>query len=127
MSVVVSPPLVADPFESLNDEQRAAVRHGADGDARALLVIAGAGSGKTMTLAARVAHLIQRGADPGRLLLLTFSRRAAGEMTQRAGRLVHQVLGLPATTRPPALPRGETFRLTQPIEPKNAPKLQRNQ
>jgi len=109
MSAVASPPPLADPFESLNDEQRAAACHGADGDARALLVIAGAGSGKTMTLAARVAHLIQRGADPTRLLLLTFSRRAAGEMTQRAGRLVHQALGLPATTRPPALPWAGTF------------------
>jgi len=109
MSAVVAPPPAADPFENLNEEQRAAVRHGADGDTRPLLVIAGAGSGKTTTLAARVAHLIQRGADPARLLLLTFSRRAAGEMTQRAGRIVHQALGLPATTRPPALPWAGTF------------------
>jgi DNA helicase II / ATP-dependent DNA helicase PcrA len=109
MSAVASPPLVADPFENLNDQQRDAVVHGSDGDARALLVIAGAGSGKTMTLAARVAHLIQRGADPHRLLLLTFSRRAAGEMVQRAGRIVHQALRLPATTRPPSLPWAGTF------------------
>ncbi len=110
MSAVVSqPPAVADPFESLNEQQREAVCHGADGDARALLVIAGAGSGKTMTLAARVAHLIQNGADPHRLLLLTFSRRAAGEMTHRAGRIVHQALRLPATTRPPSLPWAGTF------------------
>ena len=109
MSVVVAPPVAADPFENLNEQQRAAVCHGADGDARALLVIAGAGSGKTMTLAARVAHLIQRGADPHRLLLLTFSRRAAGEMTHRAGRIVHQALRLPATTRPPSLPWAGTF------------------
>src|ERR1700712_3316346 len=108
MSAVLSPS-VADPFDNLNQAQRDAVRHGADGDPRALLVIAGAGSGKTMTLAARVAHLIQRGADPHRLLLLTFSRRAAGEMAHRAGRLVHQVLGLPTTTRPPALPWAGTF------------------
>ena len=49
MSAAVSPPLVADPFENLNEQQREAVRHGSDGDTRALLVIAGAGSGKTMT------------------------------------------------------------------------------
>ena len=109
MSAVVSPPSAIDPFENLNDEQRAAVCHGIDGDTRPLLVIAGAGSGKTMTLAARVAHLIRRGADPQRLLLLTFSRRAAGEMTSRAGRLVHRALGLQATTRPPALPWAGTF------------------
>ena len=48
-------------------------------------MIAGAGSGKTNTLAHRVAHLIVNGADPRRILLMTFSRRAAAEMTQ-AGR-----------------------------------------
>ena len=109
MSAVAAPPLVPDPFDNLNDPQRAAVLHGDDGDRRALLVIAGAGSGKTMTLAARVAHLIRRGADPHRLLLLTFSRRAAGEMVHRAGRLLHTTLGLPATTRPPSLPWAGTF------------------
>src|SRR6478609_6215419 len=74
----------------LNDEQRAAVEHGVDAavgdvqrDDRPLLVIAGAGSGKTSTLAHRVAHLIAGGADPQRLLLLTFSRRAAQEMGRR--------------------------------------------
>ena len=65
---------------SLNPEQRAAVTHG-DGP---LLIVAGAGTGKTTTLAARVAHLIDRGARPERLLLLTFTRRAAREMLQRA-------------------------------------------
>src|SRR5687768_4658039 len=72
---------------SLNAEQRAAVEHGVGAatgeaavDARPLLVIAGAGSGKTSTLAHRVAHLIARGVDPQRILLLTFSRRAALEM-----------------------------------------------
>ena len=70
-------------FEDLNPEQEAAVRHG-DGP---LLVVAGAGSGKTMTLAARVASLIERGTRPERILLLTFSRRAAREMVSRAERL----------------------------------------
>jgi len=79
----------------LNEAQREAVvfGFGRDGDAdqdRPLLVIAGAGSGKTNTLAHRVAHLIARGADPGRILLLTFSRRAANEMTRRVDRIIAQ-------------------------------------
>src|SRR5579883_2824170 len=53
-----------------------------------LLVIAGAGTGKTKTLAARVAYLIDQGVTPDRILLLTFSRRAAQEMLGRAGQLV---------------------------------------
>jgi DNA helicase II / ATP-dependent DNA helicase PcrA len=95
----------ADPFEALNPQQRAAVEHG---DAP-LLVIAGAGSGKTLTLAARVARLVQAGADPQRLMLLTFSRRAALEMQRRSGRLLHQALGLRSTQSPPALPWAGTF------------------
>ena len=95
----------------LNAAQRAAVQHGIGDDARdrrALLVIAGAGSGKTSTLAHRVAHLIAQGADPQRLLLLTFSRRAAQEMERRAGSVLARVLGLPAGTTP-ALPWAGTF------------------
>src|SRR4249920_787184 len=72
----------------LNDEQRQAVEHGDGKVAGPLLVIAGAGSGKTSTLAHRVAHLIVKGADPRRILLLTFSRRAAQEMERRAARLL---------------------------------------
>jgi len=53
-----------------------------------LLIIAGAGTGKTNTLAHRVAHLIKEGADPGRILLLTFTRRAAEIMTRRAERII---------------------------------------
>jgi DNA helicase-2/ATP-dependent DNA helicase PcrA len=53
-----------------------------------LLIIAGAGTGKTQTLAHRVAHLIDQGTDPGRVLLLTFTRRAAETMTRRAERIV---------------------------------------
>ena len=89
----------------LNDEQLAAVRHRGG----PLLVVAGAGSGKTLTLAARVAALVQDGADPQRLLLLTFSRRAAGEMARRVGRLLHESLGLPPTTAAPVLPWCGTF------------------
>src|SRR3954452_20576321 len=65
-----------------------AQRRAADADDRPLLIIAGAGTGKTQTLAHRVAALIACGADPRRILLLTFSRRAAQEMTRRALRIV---------------------------------------
>ena len=68
----------------LNAEQRAAATFG-DGP---LLIIAGAGTGKTRTLVYRVAHLLARGARPDRILLLTFTRRAAQEMLARAERLV---------------------------------------
>jgi DNA helicase II / ATP-dependent DNA helicase PcrA len=69
----------------LNPQQCRAVEHGGPAFAEAgpLLIIAGAGSGKTNTLAHRVAHLILNGADPRRMLLLTFSRRAAAEMGRR--------------------------------------------
>jgi DNA helicase II / ATP-dependent DNA helicase PcrA len=82
-------------LEALNPEQRRAVKHGAaDGlAAPPLLVIAGAGSGKTNTLAHRVAHLIAQGADPRRILLMTFSRRAASEMTKRVERIARKVMG----------------------------------
>jgi DNA helicase II / ATP-dependent DNA helicase PcrA len=68
----------------LNPEQAAAATHG-DGP---LLIIAGAGTGKTRTLVYRVAHLIERGVKAERILLLTFTRRAAQEMLSRAERLV---------------------------------------
>ena len=68
----------------LNDAQAAAATHG-DGP---LLIIAGAGTGKTRTLVYRVAHLIERGVPPDRILLLTFTRRAAQEMLTRAAKLV---------------------------------------
>src|SRR5262245_44728945 len=84
-------------LEKLNSGQRRAVEHGV-GEAHAvpgapLLVIAGAGTGKTNTLAHRVAHLIVNGTDPCRILLMTFSRRAAGEMNRRVERIVRQVSG----------------------------------
>jgi DNA helicase-2/ATP-dependent DNA helicase PcrA len=83
---------MTDPWlATLNAEQRRAVEHGA-GEARPLLIIAGAGSGKTNTLAHRVAHLLVQGADPRRILLLTFSRRAAAEMTRRVERIAAQAL-----------------------------------
>ena len=65
-------------MHNLNPEQRSAVEYGIGGNDEpppALLVAAGAGTGKTKALAHRVAHLIQNGRDPQRLLLLTFTRR----------------------------------------------------
>ncbi len=78
------------PGYSLNPEQLQAVRHGAADYhlSPPLLVLAGAGTGKTATLAHRVAWLIDQGVPAERLLLLTFSRRAAAEMTHRAGALL---------------------------------------
>ena len=106
------PPRTADPFDSLNDEQRQAVFHGRETGAAGpppLLIIAGAGSGKTLTLAARVARLVLDGADPQRILLLSFSRRAAQSLQRRVGRMLHQALGFGATQPPPALPWSGTF------------------
>lgn len=84
-------------LDALNAQQLRAATHGvAPGEAvpsGPLLIIAGAGSGKTTTLASRVAHLIANGANPGRILLLTFSRRAATEMTTRVARILAQTLG----------------------------------
>ena len=74
-----------------------------------LLVIAGAGSGKTNTLAHRVAHLIVSGADPRRILLMTFSRRAASEMTRRVERIARKVLGDNAGIMTDALTWAGTF------------------
>ncbi len=93
---VDSPSAVAN-LEKLNPQQRQAVEHGIGlrdtTPAGPLLVIAGVGSGKTNTLAHRVAHLIVNGADPSRILLMTFSRRAAAEMTRRVERIARQVMG----------------------------------
>src|SRR5256885_15218978 len=68
-------------IEDLNPEQREAVVH----DGGHLLIVAGAGSGKTRTLACRVARLLADGVRPERILLLPISRRAAREMLARAG------------------------------------------
>jgi len=87
-----------DYLATLNPEQRRAVEHGiveaGPNVAGPLLVIAGAGSGKTNTLAHRVAHLIVNGTDPGRILLLTFSRRAAAEMERRAHNIIAAATGV---------------------------------
>jgi DNA helicase-2/ATP-dependent DNA helicase PcrA len=74
--------------DKLNTRQREAATFG-NGP---LLILAGAGTGKTNTLAHRVAHLLLAGAAPERILLLTFSRRAAQEMTRRAQRIVAEAV-----------------------------------
>jgi DNA helicase-2/ATP-dependent DNA helicase PcrA len=104
---------VANYLESLNPDQRRAVEHGVlDKNSipgAPLLVIAGAGSGKTNTLAHRVAHLIVNGTDPRRILLMTFSRRAASEMTKRVERIARRVLGDNAGVMTDALHWAGTF------------------
>src|SRR5205085_8286844 len=89
----------------LNPRQREAVTAGAG----PILVIAGAGTGKTTTLAARVAHLIEHGTPPERILLLTFSRRAAKEMLSRAERLLGDRVGGRAAGRVGGRVWGGTF------------------
>lgn len=89
---------------SLNTAQRRAVLHDVE-EPGPLLVIAGAGSGKTKTLAHRVAHLIAQGVDPSRLLLLTFTRRAANELISRAQAIAEGAMN----TRAMAFPWAGTF------------------
>jgi DNA helicase-2/ATP-dependent DNA helicase PcrA len=85
------------------------VEHGAADKAGPLLIIAGAGSGKTNTLAHRVAHLIAGGADPRRILLLTFSRRAAAEMRRRTEHILAEVIRQNAAVMAEALSWAGTF------------------
>ena len=99
----------------LNPAQRLAAKYGeriqnnGGFSAGPLLVIAGAGTGKTMTLAHRVAHLVIEGVDPERILLLTFTRRAAEEMTRRVENIVRA--SAPGSAALPAggLPWAGTF------------------
>src|SRR6185437_1568167 len=84
-------------LERLNAAQRKAVTYGEplpDKGFKAgpLLIVAGAGTGKTDTLAHRVAHLVIHGVDPARILLLTFTRRAATEMRRRAHEITKKAL-----------------------------------
>ena len=82
-------------LDRLNNAQRNAVTYGEPGPQKGwragpLLVIAGAGTGKTSTIAHRVAQLIMHGVDPSRVLLLTFTRRAAAEMRRRSHDIVRE-------------------------------------
>ena len=78
-------------FDKLNTEVEHGIFERDTAPREPLLVIAGAGSGKTNTVACRVAHLIVNGADPRRILLITFSRRAASEMIRRVERIARHV------------------------------------
>lgn len=85
----MSPEIISEQLEQLlsqlNDQQRVAVEH----DESPLLIVAGAGTGKTTTLAHRVAYLIASGVDPSRIMLLTFTRRAATEMLRRVDSILY--------------------------------------
>ena len=85
----------ADALAGLTATQREVAEHGDE----PLVVVAGAGTGKTRTLVARLAHLLARGVAPERILLLTFTRRAADDMLARAA----------ALTGPGQVPFGGTF------------------
>lgn len=98
-----------DPLARLNPAQRAAVLHGDGGTAGPLLVIAGAGTGKTNTLVYRLAHLVRAGADPRRVLLMTFSRRAAAEMVRRVQRIAGETMGPKAEALAQGLTWAGTF------------------
>jgi DNA helicase II / ATP-dependent DNA helicase PcrA len=84
-------------FDSLNAAQRKAATFGTPIEGKGLragplLIVAGAGTGKTATLAHRAAHLVLNGTDPARILMLTFTRRAAQEMLRRTQAIVAEVL-----------------------------------
>ncbi len=105
-----------DPMDILNASQRLAAEYGEVSAGRGisagpLLVIAGAGTGKTMTLAHRVAYLLLSGVSVERLLLLTFTRRAAQEMTRRVESIVRASTAQdrPALLPPGGLPWSGTF------------------
>ena len=83
----MSPLPIQNILAELNEQQRLAVEHGED----PLLIVAGAGTGKTATLAHRVAYRIATGTDPGRILLLTFTRRAAAEMVRRVESILRRL------------------------------------
>ncbi|MAG92130.1 MAG: ATP-dependent DNA helicase [Planctomycetaceae bacterium] len=74
-------------LSKLNTQQREAATHGTD----PLLIVAGAGTGKTTTLAHRVAWQIATGTDPGKILLLTFTRRASAEMVRRVDGILREL------------------------------------
>jgi DNA helicase II / ATP-dependent DNA helicase PcrA len=116
VAAVATEPVPASASVRLNEQQRAAARFGARAGGSAfhsgpLLVIAGAGTGKTNTLAHRVAHLVLEGVSAERILLLTFTRRAAAEMTRRTQKIVAAALGERSAGSAPAvkLPWSGTF------------------
>jgi len=86
-------PKTTSAFDALNSAQRRAATFGSPAtESGPLLILAGAGTGKTNTLAHRAAHLVLNGVDPGRIMMLTFTRRAAQEMIRRAQTIVGETL-----------------------------------
>jgi DNA helicase-2/ATP-dependent DNA helicase PcrA len=73
-------------LDDLNEQQKEAVLH-INGP---LMIVAGAGSGKTKVLTTRIAHLMQQGIDPFNILALTFTNKAATEMKERIERIIHR-------------------------------------
>ena len=104
---MTQPLTIEDLLQKLNPQQREAATHGDS----PLLIVAGAGTGKTATLVHRVAWLIAQGVDPGRILLLTFTRRAAAEMLRRVENLLRhlQPPREPVRERPAELRRRARF------------------
>jgi len=103
----------------LNPQQREAATHGRE----PLLIVAGAGTGKTATLVHRVAWLIAQGVEPARILLLTFTRRAAAEMLRRVDGILRQLARAEAEeadSPPPASPSE-----TPPTTPSETPPTSR--
>src|SRR5437016_12962433 len=97
-------------LDKLNAAQRKAVTHGEalpEKGYRAgpLLIVAGAGTGKTDTLAHRVAHLVIHGVDPARIMMLTFTRRAATEMRRRPQQITRQAIKAPRSGYSHRIPR----------------------